>query len=314
MRDPLGSTTRLMRTSIAALAVVAACTSEPRRDPATQHAGPVAQAPAAPAVPAPTALGSHWPLLDTIRRRLVAFDTQVTNTQHELRTRSATAGGDSLFLKFRNSYMAVAESLTERLGDDTTGQGLSISRDGWSDSLRSVLQRHGFDLNFSEGNAFVDEDVAYLLVAFEPLLTPAMREYLSIRNVEQHVRFSEDAALQISWDAVGDRIATWEAFLHKYPTFSWRHAAQYWRTMYLETYLTGMDNTRTFTDNGTLEQEVRRSYQHFLRTNAATPAAAVIRDYLALLEANPAPSDSTIKRFLREHELQSMLGVQPPVN
>src|SRR5437879_3227492 len=199
-RDPLGSTTRLMRTSIVALAVVAACTSEPRRDAATQHA-PVAQAPAPSAVPAPTALGSHWPLLDTFRRRLVAFDTQVTNTQHELRTRSATAGGDSLFLKFRNSYMAVAESLTERLGDDTTGQGLSISRDGWSDSLRSILQRHGFDLNFSEGNAFVDEDVAYLLGAFGPLLTPAMREYLSIRNVEHHVRFSEDAALQLPWDA-----------------------------------------------------------------------------------------------------------------
>jgi len=210
--------------------------------------------------------------------------------------------------------MAVAESLTERLGDDTTGQGLSISRDGWSDSLRSVLQRHGFDLNFSEGNAFVDEDVAYLLGAFGPLLTPAMREYLSIRNVEQHVRFSEDAALQIPWDAVGDRIATWEAFLHKYPTFSWRDAAQYWRTMYLETYLTGMDNTRTFTDSGTLEQYVRKSYEHFLRTHAGTPAAAVLRDYLALLEANAAPSDSTIKRFLREHELQSMLGVQPPVN
>jgi len=253
-------------------------------------------------------------LLDTIGRRLAAFDTRVTNTQHELRTRSATSGGDSLFLKFRNSYMAVAESLTERLGDDTTGQGLSITRDGWSDSLRSVLQRHGFDLNFSEGNAFVDEDVAYLLGAFGPLLTPAMREYLSIRNVEQHVRFSEDAALQIPWDAVGERIATWEALLHKYPTFSWRDAAQYWRTMYLETYLTGMDNSRTFTDSGTLEQEVRKSYQHFLRTNAGTPAAAVIRDYLALLEANAAPSDSTIKRFLREHELQSMLGVQPPVN
>src|SRR5439155_27319033 len=114
-RDPLGSTTRLMRTSILALAVVAACTSEPGRDAAPQHAGPVARAPAASAVPAPTALGSHWPLLDTIGGRLAAFDTQVTNTQHELQTRSATSGGDSLFLKFRNSYMAVAESLTERL-------------------------------------------------------------------------------------------------------------------------------------------------------------------------------------------------------
>ena len=293
---------------------MAACTSGPGRDAAPQHGGAVAQAPAASAAPAPTALGSHWPLLDTIGRRLVAFDTQVTNTQHELRTRSATAGSDSLFLKFRNSYMAVAESLTERLGDDSTGQGLSISRDGWSVSLRSVLQRHGFALNFSEGNAFLDEDVAYILGAFGPLLTPAMREYLSIRNVEHHVRFSEDAALRIPWDALGDRIATWEAFLHKYPTFSWRDAAQYWRTMYLETYLTGMDNTRTFTDSGTLEQDVRKSYEHFLRTNAGTPAAAVIRDYLALLEANAAPSDSTIKRFLREHELQSMLGVQPPVN
>src|SRR2546422_3107159 len=132
-REPLGSTTGLMRTSILALAVMAACTSGPGRDAAPQHGGAVAQAPAAAAAPAPTAVGLHWPLLDTIGRRLVAFDTQVTNTQQELRTRSATPGGDSLFLKFRESYMAVAESLTERLGDDSTGQGLSISRDGWSE-------------------------------------------------------------------------------------------------------------------------------------------------------------------------------------
>ena len=93
--------------------------------------------------------------------------------------------------------------------------------------------------------------------------------------------------------------------------FTWRPAAQYWRDMYLATYLTGMDNSRTFTDSGTLDGDVRKSYEAFLRDHGDTPAGQVVRDFLALLAAGPVPSDEEIERFLTGHKLQTMLGVQP---
>ena len=304
-----------MRTALLALAIVGACTRESARDVPPPHADVGAQMPTTSGPGAIVATVS-WPLLDSIRRHLTDFDEQFTRAQQQLGAHRSTPRGDSLFLTFRSAYIAVAESLTNQLDNDSVGQDLFKvgGHEGSADSLRALLQRHGFDLNSSEGNAFVDEDAGRLLDAFGPLLTPAMREYLSIRNVERQARFSEDAALQISWDSLSDRIAVWDQFLQQYPTFTWQPAAQYWRDMYLETYLTGMDNTRTFTDSGTLDPDVRRSYQRFLRDHAGTPAAQVVRDYVALLGASGAPSDSSMTRFFREHKLRSMLGVQPPVN
>jgi hypothetical protein len=255
-----------------------------------------------------------WPLLDTLSRRLATFNHQFASTELQLRADSATPAADSRFLAFRTAYMAVAESLTDLLDNDSLAQALAITQGGWEDSLRALLQRNGFDLNSTEGHAFVDEDVAHLLRTFGPLLTPAMREYLSIRSTEREARFSEDAGLRISWDSLSERIAVWERFLAENPGFAWRTAAQGWRDMYLATYLTGMDNSRTLTDSGMLDPDVRRSYEEFLRHHGDTPAGEVVRDFLALLAAGPVPSDAAINEFLRDHHLQTMLGVQPPVN
>src|SRR6266550_6190938 len=65
-----------------------------------------------------------------------------------------------------------SESLTNQLDNDSVGQDLfkAGGHEGSADSLCALLQRHGFDLNSSEGNAFVDEDAGRLLGAFGPRL------------------------------------------------------------------------------------------------------------------------------------------------
>jgi len=294
-----------MRATVLALSIVAACTRESARNAGNPG---TADVPSLPAVAAPPA----QPSLDSIASRLAAFDEQVDSTRAQLRLHASTPAADSSFVKFRETYLALADTLSSQLGEVSVGGAVGATPGG-EDSLLAMLRRHGFDVTQSEGQSYVDEDVGHLLAVFGPLLTPAMREYLKIRDTEQDTRFSEDAGLMISWDSLSDRIAVWERFLQAYPTFSWRAAPEAWRDTYLATYLTGMDNTRTLSDSGTLRPEVRASYERFLHTYSEIPAAQVIRDFLALLAEDSVPDATNVEQFLRGHHLESMLGVQPPV-
>jgi hypothetical protein len=218
---------------------------------------------------------------------------------------------DSLYWGFHHEYLVLADSLSRELGSAGYDDALASSDDS---ELAAVLQRHGFNLNSTEGNKFVDEDIDYLARTFARWLTPAMRDYLSLRAADYKVKFSEDAALLLSWDSLADRLANWDALLARYPDFAGRSAAKYWRQVYLETYLTGMDNSRTFTDEGTLDPDVQRSYRRFLQEHPGTASAGVVRGYLAALQVSGYHSDSTVDAFLRANGLKTMLGVQPPIN
>ncbi len=260
---------------------------------------------------APSRIG--WRLPDSVDRYLTVFDSIADRAQAVVQARAKTPAADSAFAHFSRYYYALEDTITQEIDNDRRAGDLAINSD-LSDTLTGVLRRHGFDLNFSEGNAFADEGPGYLIRKFGPYVTNAMRDYLAIRTTEQQTRFSEDAGLRIPWDSIAERIVIWDAFLDRHSTFLWRYEATYWRDMYLETYLTGMDNSRTFTDSGTLDPDVRASYQTFLRRHPDTPSAEVVREYWSLLHASGFRSDSSVDGFLKKHKLHSMLGVQPPTN
>lgn len=300
-----------MRPIGAFLVVVAACSGRPAQVRSTQNA---AASPSKTAVLADTIIDSTWSLLHTISTQLLHFDTGVVHARAQVSKHPGTSLADSLLLRLRDTYLSLAESLTDEISTDPTGEALAIGANPASEPLQNLLARHGFRLNFTEGNAFVDESSGFFLGVGGASITSAMREFLSIRSTEEATRFSEDAALQLPWDSVAERVARWDAFLAKYPDFSWRPAAADLRATYLATYLTGMDNTHTQTDSGPLQPEVVASYRWYLRRHPHDASATIVRDYSAMFEARAIPSDSTIRAFLRTHHLETMLGVQPFTN
>lgn len=263
--------------------------------------------------PAPTRSFPQASLLDTLARRLRPFDAVIKHGHLLASQHPRTPQADSAFSNVFDAYVQLAETLTAILGGDSTGAALEADQSAWA-AVDSLLHRHGFVLNATEGNAFVDQDMAYLLAQFGTVVTPAMRQYLVIRRREMETRFSEDAALMLPWDSVGNRVAQWDAFLQQFPSFTWHEASIEWRDLYLATYLTGMDNTPTISDSGTLNADVASSYHRFLLRHLRTASATVIRDYAFLFAHGAAPADTAIKRFLREHRLRGMMGVEPPTN
>ena len=301
----------MTRPSSLFLLTIVACTQGRRVANAPQDSVQVTGPAAVSAQPADS-LRSGGPL-DSIPALLAAADSQAEAARSQARPVAATPRADSLFLTFRNGYLRVAERITDKL-DQASGVQLSVLNDtATSGPLAALLAKHGFAFEYSEGNAYADEDVGYWARFFNDVLTPAMRRYLEIRATEQGSRFSEDAGLRISWDELGDRIATWEQFADSHPDFTWRNASQFWYETYLSTYLTGMDNSRVFTDSGVLKPAVRRSYELFLTRHPRGRATSIVAQYLALLKQNGFRQTPSVDAFLTERHVASMLGVQPPI-
>jgi hypothetical protein len=250
--------------------------------------------------------------LGHLQNKLTGFDARFRDAITRIEARASTRAADSLFLEFRNTYLAFAESLSTHLFEESSARERG-TMPPTSDSIASMLERHGFALTVTEGNPFVDENVAFFLRKFGSLVTPAMRRYLVLRSAEQQMRFSEDARLEIPWDSVGERIVSWDRFLTDHQDFLWRDAASFWYHVYLETYLTGMDNSRVFRDGDSLDGNVRRSYERFLAKHGGTRPGRLLREYINMLRKNQFRGGTRVDGFLRDHNLHTMLGVQPPL-
>ncbi len=227
---------------------------------------------------------------------------------------TGTPAADAVFLEFHARYRESVEELASRMFDDENFNRW-LWREGTSiDSLERLFADFGLALAHSEGFVYADVDSRVLLNQFGPYLTPALREFLLIRADEEEVKFSDDAMLLITWDDLADRIATWEAFLMANPESAISAEARGYFSLYLHTYLTGLDNSRIFDwQNPVLLPQVRRSYERFAAQVPETEARKLVREYLAVLAASDYRNSDAVAEFLRSHNVRTMLGVQPPV-
>ncbi len=221
--------------------------------------------------------------------------------------------GDSIVASYRTRMSTMLRAIGDSLNDnesfmnwlrkDTLGQA----------AIARMVRPLGCSLLTTEGLWYVDSDSRDLLARASQHCTPAMQRFLKIRATEEAEGFSDDAALVIPWDVVGDRVATWETFIPASPGFLLLPEAQYWHDVYLRTYLTGMDNSPIYTfDEATLDPKVRKSYERFTSRYPDLASTRVVGDYLELLEREGFVETEAVQEFLKEKGIDSMMGMQPP--
>jgi len=228
-----------------------------------------------------------------------------------LRRDSGTTTADSLFMVFRGRYASGIDSIASKTWDDAPFQNWLISSPGASDSAERFFEARGFRLTSEEGSIYPTVNTGVLVRTLKPFLTPALKDFLALRKHDEDQRFSNDAALEIPWDSVSERVAAWDRLLNAHPVFAARQEAQEWYSLYLSTYLTGMDNSPVFND--TLVPPLRASYQRFLRLHGDTRAGRLVRSYLDVLRSTGFRSAPQVAEFLRANHVTSMAAVQPPV-
>jgi tetratricopeptide (TPR) repeat protein len=222
---------------------------------------------------------------------------------------------DSLYLLFiKYFYKAINifnDSIEKKHSISLSKLENNIEDKETKDFLNS-LNDCGLELFMTEGMYYVDVKFDYFEKLFSGKVSSSLNEFLRIRSIELKQGFSEDAILLISFNELYERVITWEKFLNANPNFFLKQQAQFYYEHYFSTLLTGMDNSRTFNiETKELLPEVKDLYEQIIEQKDTLKTTKIIIDYYELLKINGFKQPSSIKEFLNEKGLYSMLGIQP---
>ncbi|MBU8892865.1 MAG: hypothetical protein KOO66_08795 [Bacteroidales bacterium] len=177
-----------------------------------------------------------------------------------------------------------------------------------------LLDDCGLDLFSTEGYFYVDVQPDFFYETFKDNSSPSLKTFLQLRDRELKNAFSEDAMLLISFNDLADRIYNWEKYLNDYPDTKLNNEANYFLDIYLETLLTGMDNTRLFDrESRILMPEVKQSYESYIKNHADSKSGMIIQEYYQILKRNQFEYSDSIDYILKKYNLSKMHGIQPHV-
>ncbi|QKJ29340.1 hypothetical protein HQ865_06075 [Mucilaginibacter mali] len=228
---------------------------------------------------------------------------------------SDMAGRDSVVLLFNVKFFKITNFISSKL--ETRYAAMVKLYDGEPQSaklriFKNNLKTCGIGIFQTEGNCYLDVLPDYFYTNFKNRVSAGVKEYLNIRRVELAQGFSEDAGLLISYRQLYQRVKRWEKYMKTYPTSVYRNEAENYYTTYLETLLTGMDNSPVFEGfSETLSPEVKAIYEQAILRDPESPSSKIITYYYGLLSRNDFRRNDSIPIFLNEHKLSNMSGIQP---
>jgi hypothetical protein len=181
-------------------------------------------------------------------------------------------------------------------------------------SFKQNIEACGIDIFSSEGTYYLDVIPDYFYTHFKNRVSEGVAAFLSIRKVEMEEGFSEDAGMLISFEKLYERVKHWESFIKKYPNTVYHDEANSYYVSYLETLLTGMDNSRIFDfDKNVLLPEIKTLYQNILNDSPESPTTQIVSSYYTFLARHNFTENDSIEVFLKAHNLSTMLAVQPSI-
>lgn len=222
---------------------------------------------------------------------------------------------DSAYNMFLEFFYTSANNLTDSLETKYPSLVEKFYRnetDSETREFHALLNECGLGLFMTEGNFYVDVQPDFFYETFKNNTSPSLKTFLQLRDRELKNAFLEDAMLLISFNNLADRIYNWEKYLNDYPDTKLINEANYFLEIYLETYLTGMDNTKLFDrESRILVPEVKQSYESYIKNHADTKSGMIIQEYYEILKRNQFEYSDSIDYILKKYNLSKMHGIQP---
>lgn len=220
---------------------------------------------------------------------------------------------DSAFILFRYLYYHVINVCSENFWNNhaLVTKLTASAQDPEVTEFKNKMEANGLRLSISEGDYYIDEQPDFLLNTFKGYLSSALREYLELRKKELEEGFSENARLLISFRSLGDRIITWENYIIKYPASPLLAEAKFSYQLYLNTFITGLDNFPIAEDQK-LSPQIKSEYENFIAQHKDKISGKLVENYYNILAQQNFILTPGLNDFYSENGIESMLGVQPP--
>lgn len=257
--------------------------------------------------------------LQTFTRQLNPYDLYtIATTADYLRDflpKASEADQDSAYLHFVQMFYRVINNRTDSLSlkYPTIMKVLEkYESNSGTRAFEEYLSLFGVGLYMTEGMYYLDVLPDYFYSIFDGHVSKGLNAYLEQRSKELAEGFSDDAGLRISFNQVYERVVAWENMIQEYPHFVMSADADYYYKTYLETLLTGMDNSRVFEiESGKLDPEIQKLYESIIHSDIDSKSKTIINEYYAILTKNNFKYSEQLVACMKKYDLSTMLGVQP---
>lgn len=170
------------------------------------------------------------------------------------------------------------------------------------DSIKKLLQEafsNGYKLSVSEGMYYFEIDYDQILKDFGQYTSDKLAGYLEIMAAESNKHFAEDAALVISLDELAGRTVKTEKYIGSYPDFVLIKQVKQFHNNYLKAYLLGLNNTPLFDyQTEKAKESFLKSYENTIASQKGTKLAAILEEYLTLLEKSNYMRSEEIMNYI----------------
>ena len=143
-------------------------------------------------------------------------------------------------------------------------------------------------------------------------MSDALRAYLALRRDELARGFSDSDSLLIPLREVGERAIRWERYLDQYPASVVSDYADYYYRLYLNTYLTGLQNSPVFDRQGALHPELSTVYHDFASRYYDTHAGQIVREFYIILKEADFRWSPRVREFYIRRRVRNMHTAQVP--
>lgn len=195
---------------------------------------------------------------------------------------------DEMFDSFYHFYLKVIEAINKETLNDpgyiyrfskVSGSILPVydnenPKDTISLDSKSVFENYGITLDSAEGQYYPSADYHWLLNNFEIYISAGRKEYLKFCLKEYQSHPFAEGMVNIPWDELRINIIILENILKNNPDFSEKNDIEKKINLYLQAYLGNSDNSQIGekiiqenTDICPLKQEVKQSYEKFIKEN-----------------------------------------------
>ncbi len=260
--------------------------------------------------------------------RLTPFTLALDSMAIALRLDSGTVRADSTFRTWRMKLAAL-----KGLGDSTFNDSafqVAVYPDGAlgqkqrradghlelftdsaanarADSIIHFLDSRGIWIARAEGDAYAQLSEQELFRRMQRFVAPATRQLLSFRASEQERPTAGDASVIVTWEELGRRLATYEAWTVQNPESPDFNEVDERRSMFLRFFLRGTDNTEIFDRRtGAVSADKRRAFRRYTAEHRNAPSGKLVAEFLVAVEADNWRQGRAVRDFYRRHD--SVLG------
>ncbi|HWR58144.1 MAG TPA: hypothetical protein VN328_04575, partial [Thermodesulfovibrionales bacterium] len=164
----------------------------------------------------------------------------------------------------------------------------------------AVYRKAGMNFGSSEGGWYLKDDLDFLLAA-SVITKGGYKDYVRFYSEEWRKVIVNDGGLMISWDELRKRIIRWEQFGNEHtqlpetendirPKISWM----------VDVYLTGIDNSRILKAENMLNEEVKNSYEAFLKEGTTSAHFEAVKGAFDIWNKNQFKLSKELVDYLKE--------------